>query len=178
MMPTVIFLNLDTKVVIILSNDIWTTSRRRKAPTILRKYLMTVKTLSLQLSTHGNADMIDITEAVQKSLTESGLSNGIVTIFCPSSTSGLTTIEYESGALSDLKRLFDEIIPPNQNYAHNARWGDGNGHSHVRAALLKPSLTVPFVNGRLTLGTWQQIIYVDFDNRSRRRKLVVQMMGE
>lgn len=139
---------------------------------------MTVKTLSLQLSTHGNTDMLDITGAVQKSLDEAGLANGIVTIFCPSSTSGLTTIEYESGALSDLKRLFDEIIPQNQHYAHNARWGDGNGHSHVRAALLKPSLTVPFVERRMILGTWQQIIYVDFDNRSRRRELVVQVMGE
>ena len=139
---------------------------------------MTVKTLSLQLSTRGNADMLDITDAVQRSLVETGLGNGIVTIFCPSSTSGLTTIEYEPGALSDLKRLFDEIIPPEQHYAHNARWGDGNGHSHVRAALLKPSLTIPFVEGRLTLGTWQQIIYADFDNRPRRRELVVQVMGE
>lgn len=139
---------------------------------------MTVKTLSLQLSTRGSTDMLDITDAVQRSLAEAGLINGIVTIFCPSSTSGLTTIEYESGALSDLKRLFDEIIPPDQHYAHNARWGDGNGHSHVRAALLKPSLTIPFVDGRLTLGTWQQIIYVDFDNRSRRRELVVQILGE
>ena len=139
---------------------------------------MTVKTLSLQLSTRGNADMLDITDAVQRSLAEAGLANGIVTIFCPSSTSGLTTIEYEPGALSDLKRLFDEIIPPEQHYAHNARWGDGNGHSHVRAALLKPSLTIPFVEGRLTLGTWQQIIYADFDNRPRRRELVVQVMGE
>lgn len=139
---------------------------------------MTVKTISLQLSTHGNADMIDITDAVQRSLAEAGLANGIITIFCPSSTSGLTTIEYESGALSDLKRLFDEIIPQNQHYAHNARWGDGNGHSHVRAALLKASLTVPFVEGRMTLGTWQQIVYIDFDNRSRRRELVVQVMGD
>ncbi len=139
---------------------------------------MTVQNLSIQLSTRGNADMIDITEQVRHKVAESGLSDGIVTIFCPSSTSGLTTIEYESGCLSDLKRLFDEIIPPNQHYAHNARWGDGNGHSHVRAALLKASFTVPFVKGRLTLGTWQQIIYVDFDNRSRRRELVVQVMGE
>jgi secondary thiamine-phosphate synthase enzyme len=101
-----------------------------------------------------------------------------VTVFCPSSTSGLTTIEYESGALSDLRRLFDEIVDPKRDYAHNARWGDGNGHSHVRAALLGASLTVPFVDGELTLGTWQQIIYIDFDNRSRQRRLVVQMMGE
>lgn len=139
---------------------------------------MTVITSSIQLSTHGNADMIDITDQVRQRVTESALSDGIVTIFCPSATSALTTIEYESGCLSDLKRLFDEIVPPNQHYAHNARWGDGNGHSHVRAALLKASLIVPFVSSRLTLGTWQQIIYVDFDNRSRRRELVVQVMGE
>ena len=139
---------------------------------------MTVKTLSIQLSTRGNADMIDVTDEVQQRVAESGLSAGIVTVFCPSSTSGLTTIEYESGCLSDLKRLFDQLAPPEQHYAHNARWGDGNGHSHLRSALLKTSFTVPFVNGRMTLGTWQQIIYVDFDNRSRRRELVVQVMGE
>lgn len=139
---------------------------------------MTVKTLSIQLSTRGNADMVDITGQVQQIVNQSGLSDGIVTIFTPSSTSGLTTIEYESGCLSDLKRLFDQIAPPEQHYAHNARWGDGNGHSHLRAALLKASLTVPFVAGRLTLGTWQQIIFVDFDNRSRQRELIVQVMGE
>jgi secondary thiamine-phosphate synthase enzyme len=139
---------------------------------------MSVKTLSIETNTSGNADMIDITPQLVSSLAESGLENGIVTIFCPSSTSGLTTIEFESGCLSDLDRLFDEIIDPNRHYAHNARWGDGNGHSHVRAALLGPSLTVPFVSGRLTLGTWQQIIFVDFDNRSRRRELIIQVIGE
>ena len=93
-------------------------------------------------------------------------------------TSALTTIEYESGAISDLKRLFDEIIPVNREYAHNERWHDGNGHSHVRAALLGPSLVIPFVEGKLTLGTWQQVIYVDFDNRPRQRELVIQLIGE
>lgn len=139
---------------------------------------MAVKTLSIQLSTQGNADIRDITEAVAKAVRDSGLANGTVTIFCPSATSALTTIEYESGAVSDLRRLFDEIIAADRSYAHNARWGDGNGHSHVRAALLGPSLTVPFVERRLTLGTWQQIIYVDFDNRARQRELVVQVLGE
>jgi len=139
---------------------------------------MPVKSSSIQLSTRGNADIHDITEQVARQVAQSGLKDGTVTIFCPSSTSGLTTIEYESGALSDLKRLFDEIIPPNREYVHNARWGDGNGHSHVRASLLGPSLTVPFVNGRLTLGTWQQIIYVDFDNRPRQRELILQVIGE
>jgi len=139
---------------------------------------MTVKSLTIHLSTRGDADIHDITDQVAHQVAQSGLKDGTVTIFCPSSTSALTTIEYESGALSDLKRLFDEIIPPNREYAHNARWGDGNGHSHVRASLLGPSLTIPFVNGQLTLGTWQQIIYVDFDNRPRRRELVLQVIGE
>ena len=139
---------------------------------------MPIKTINLSLSTRGNADIHDITDEVASRVAQSGLKDGTVTIFCPSSTSGLTTIEYESGALSDLKRLFDEIIPSNREYAHNARWGDGNGHSHVRAALIGPSLTVPFVGGRLTLGTLQQIIYLDFDNKPRKRELILQVMGE
>jgi secondary thiamine-phosphate synthase enzyme len=139
---------------------------------------MTVKTGALQLSTRGSGDVIDITDHVAGLLGEAGLQDGIVTIFCPSSTSAVTTIEYEPGAVSDLRHLFDEIIPPDRPYAHDAAWGDRNGHSHVRAALLKPSLTIPFVQTRLTLGAWQQIIYVDFDNRPRRRELVVQFLGE
>ncbi len=139
---------------------------------------MTVTTKAIELQTRGNGDMHDITQAVSSAVRETGLRDGTVTIFCPSSTSALTTIEYESGCISDLQRLFDEIVDPARHYAHNARWGDGNGHSHVRAALLGPSITVPFVDGRLTLGTWQQIIYVDFDNRSRQRRLVAQVMGE
>lgn len=139
---------------------------------------MTVQTQSISLNTRGNADIQDITKQVSKSIAQSGLKNGIVTIFCPSSTTALTTIEYESGCMSDLRRLFEEILPANREYAHNARWGDGNGHSHARAALLGASLTIPFVNGDLTLGTWQQIIHVDFDIRPRNRELVVQVIGE
>jgi secondary thiamine-phosphate synthase enzyme len=139
---------------------------------------MTVKTSTINLNTKGNADIQDITNQVSQAVAESGLDDGVVMVFTPSSTSGLTTIEYESGCVSDLRRLFDEIIDPARQYAHNARWGDGNGHSHVRAALLGASFSVPFVNRRLTLGTWQQIIFIDFDNRQRRRELVVQMMGE
>ncbi|HEC22172.1 MAG TPA: YjbQ family protein [Chloroflexi bacterium] len=137
-----------------------------------------VITEHLELQTRGNADIHDITDGVTRLVGSSGLKDGIVTIFCPSSTSALTTIEFESGALADLRRLFDEIVDPNREYQHNLRWHDGNGHSHVRAALLGPSLTVPFVSGRLTLGTWQQIIYIDFDVRPRQRRLVVQIMGE
>lgn len=139
---------------------------------------MTVKTLTINLNTKGDADIQDITEQVSQAVVESGLNDGVVTIFTPSSTSGLTTIEYESGCLSDLRRLFDEIIDPARPYAHNARWGDGNGHSHVRAALLGASFSVPFVKSRLTLGTWQQIIFIDFDNRQRRREIVLQLVGE
>ena len=139
---------------------------------------MTVETLSIDLQTGGNGDMQDITVKVESVVSQAGMRNGIVTIFCPSATSALTTIEYESGCINDLQRLFDEIVDPARHYAHNARWGDGNGHSHVRAALLGPSLTVRFVDGRLTLGTWEQIIYVDFDNRPRRRSLVAQVVGD
>jgi secondary thiamine-phosphate synthase enzyme len=137
-----------------------------------------VKTGSIQLNTNGNADVQDITPQVAQVVRSSKVQNGTVTIFCPSSTSALTTIEYESGCVSDLRRLFDEIIPQDREYAHNARWQDGNGHSHIRAALLGPSLTIPFVEGNLTLGTWQQVIYVDFDVRSRQRELVLQIIGE
>jgi secondary thiamine-phosphate synthase enzyme len=139
---------------------------------------MPVITFPFPLTSLGNAEVHEITDQVARHVSQSGLKNGTVTIFYPSSTSGVTTIEYEPGAVSDLKRLFDEIVPPNRDYAHNARWDDGNGHSHIRASLLGPSLTVPFANGRLTLGTWQQIIYVDFDNKPRKRELILQVIGE
>jgi secondary thiamine-phosphate synthase enzyme len=139
---------------------------------------MTVKTGSIDLQTSGNVDTHDITKAVAQVVAQCGLKSGTVTIFCPSSTSGLTTIEYEPGALKDLKRMFEELVPSSRDYAHNATWDDGNGHSHMRASLLGPSLTIPFVEKTLTLGTWQQIIYVDFDIRPRQRELVVQIVGE
>jgi len=132
----------------------------------------------LSLQTRGNGDTHDITDAVARAVRESGLASGAAMLFCPSSTSGLTTIEFEPGAVADLKRVFDEIVPAGREYRHNERWGDGNGHSHVRASLLGASLVVPFVAGALTLGTWQQIIYVDFDIRPRHREIVVQIMGE
>ena len=138
---------------------------------------MNVKTKYIELKTRGNADILDITQEVTKMVAETRLNAGIITLFSPSATSAITTIEYESGCLTDLRRLFDEIVDPARHYDHNARWGDGNGHSHVRAALLGPSLTVPFVDGRLTLGTWQQIIFIDFDNRGRQRRLVAQIIG-
>ena len=137
-----------------------------------------VTTKTIQFSTGGKGDIRDITEPVAQAVRETEMAAGTVTIFSPSATSALTTIEYESGCVRDLQRLFDEIVPPDRHYAHNARWGDGNGHSHVRAALLGPSLTVPFTAGRLLLGTWQQIVFVDFDNRSRQRELILQVIGE
>jgi secondary thiamine-phosphate synthase enzyme len=122
--------------------------------------------------------MHDITPQVNRVLQESGIADGVATIFTPSSTSALTTIEFESGALDDLRRTLDEIAPPDREYRHNLRWGDGNGHSHLRAALLGPSLSVPIVDGALTLGTWQQILFIDFDIRPRQRRLYVQVVGE
>ncbi len=139
---------------------------------------MAVETATLEISTRGNGHVLDITAAVEDVVQRAELAHGTVTIFCPSSTSALTTIEYESGAVSDLQRLFDEVADPDQHYAHNARWGDGNGHSHVRAALLGPSLTIPFIDKQMTLGTWQQIVYLDFDNRQRQRRLVLQLIGD
>jgi secondary thiamine-phosphate synthase enzyme len=139
---------------------------------------MTVQTYPIRLSTGGNTEVRDITGAVQEVVDRSKMSAGTVTVFCPSSTSALTTLEFETGCVSDLRRMFEELVPSDRPYAHNATWDDGNGHSHLRAALLGPSLTVPFTGGRMTLGTWQQIIYVDFDIRARKRELVVQVMGD
>ncbi len=137
-----------------------------------------IRTSTISFRSAGNADFHDITEALQDAVSSGSLRYGTLTVFCPSSTTAVTTIEYEPGALGDLRRLFDEIIPQEREYGHNARWGDGNGHSHVRAALLGPSLTIPVVNGKLALGTWQQVVHVDFDNRPRHRELLVQLMGE
>lgn len=139
---------------------------------------MPVESHAIHVETHGNTDILDITASLRKVVGGSRIRNGIATVFCPSSTSAVTTIEFESGCLADLRRLFEEVVPANREYAHNARWGDGNGHSHVRAALLGASLTVPIRDGELTLGTWQQIVYVDFDVRPRKRELVLQLVGE
>ena len=139
---------------------------------------MEVKLNHIFLTTHGNTDIIDITQKVIDGVDASELKNGLVTVFCPSSTSGVTTLEFEPGVQQDLKRIFNEIVPEDEVYLHDEAWHDGNGHSHVRAALLKASLTIPMVNGRLTLGTWQQIVYIDFDTRARKREIIVQVMGE
>jgi secondary thiamine-phosphate synthase enzyme len=133
---------------------------------------------AISLSTNGFCDIQDITAQVSTIAGKSKIGNGTVTIFCKGSTGAVTTIEYESGVLEDLKKAIERTAPSNMPYAHDQRWGDGNGFSHVRAALLGPSLTVPILQGSLALGTWQQIVFVDFDNRSRRRNVVVQVMGE
>lgn len=137
-----------------------------------------VVTESIRFSTQGNGEVVDITQEVADKVADSELSGGTVTIFSPSATSSLTTIEYESGAVVDLQTLFDRLVPQDIEYRHNLRWGDGNGHSHARAALFGPSLTVPFVNKRLTLGTWQQIVFLDFDVRPHDRELILQLIGE
>ena len=139
---------------------------------------MPVRTGNIAIKTRGNTDILDITRELEHLVAESGLRSGTLTVFCPSSTSGVTTVEYEPGAVSDLKGMFEELVPSNREYAHNATWGDGNGHSHLRATLLGASLTIPFLERSLTLGTWQQVIYIDFDIRPRQRELVVQMIGE
>jgi secondary thiamine-phosphate synthase enzyme len=132
----------------------------------------------IHVQTKGDCDIIDITRQVAQEIEGSAVKDGTVTVFVSGSTAGLTTIEYERGVLSDFQGMWDRAVPRNIPYRHDAAWGDGNGHSHVRSSLLGPSLVVPFVNRRLTLGTWQQIVLVDFDNRSRSRDIVLQIMGE
>jgi secondary thiamine-phosphate synthase enzyme len=137
-----------------------------------------IYTGELSLKTKGDGEIIDITAKVQKHVTDSGITGGIVTVFVEHSTCGITTVEYEPGLIEDLGKLWERIAPKNIPYAHDAHWGDGNGYAHVRASLLGASLTVPFTDKNLALGTWQQIILVDFDNRPRTRTVVVQVMGE
>ena len=130
------------------------------------------------ISTKGNCDIINITDETSAIIIKSGVKNGIVTVFAVGSTAGLTTIEYEPGLLKDIPKFLDKIIPPVGGYKHNDTWGDGNGHSHLRSALIKTSLTIPVVNSEMTLGTWQQIVFLDFDNRPRTRRIAVQVMGD
>ena len=133
---------------------------------------------NISFSTKGFSDILDITHQVDGVIDRSRIENGLVTVFCPGSTGAVTTIEYESGVLRDLQRALEKIAPSNIPYDHDRRWGDGNGFSHVRAALMKPSLTIPLNKGRLSLGIWQQIVFIDFDNRRRERNILVQVMGE
>lgn len=133
---------------------------------------------TISIKTRGDCDMIDITQSVEDTVVKSKLNTGICTVFCEGSTGSVTTIEYEEGLLQDFPAAMERLAPSDAVYEHHLRWHDGNGHSHIRASVLGPSLTVPFVNGRLTLGTWQQIVFVDFDNRPRNRKLEVVLIGD
>jgi len=139
---------------------------------------MDIETTSFSISTRGNCDIIDITGQVQRIIDEAGFVEGSVLIFAGGSTAGITTIEYEPGLLKDYPAFFGRIAPENITYQHDNTWHDGNGHAHVRASIQGASLTVPFNNGTMLLGTWQQIIFVDFDNRPRRREVVVQITGK
>jgi secondary thiamine-phosphate synthase enzyme len=137
-----------------------------------------VVTREITLNTRGECDIIDITPDIEQEVSKAVMAKGVVTIFVAGSTAGLTTIEFESGVLADLQGMWERIVPKDITYAHDRRWGDGNGYSHVRASLLGASLTVPFSNKRLMVGTWQQIVLVDFDNRPRSRQVILQIMGE
>lgn len=137
-----------------------------------------VITKNISLQSQGNCDIIDITPEVRQQLAETKLKDGTVTLFISGSTAGLTTIEFEPGLIADFKEMWQRNVPQELTYEHNRAWGDGNGHSHVRASLLGASLAVPFSNGKLALGTWQQIVVVDFDNRARSRQILLQVMGE
>ncbi|MDH5637261.1 MAG: secondary thiamine-phosphate synthase enzyme YjbQ [Nitrospinota bacterium] len=133
---------------------------------------------SITITTRGFCDIVDITGRVSQALSGKRVINGVATIFIPGSTAAVTTIEYESGAVADLRAAIERIAPQHGDYLHNERWGDGNGFSHVRAALLGPSLSVPLIEGSLALGMWQQIVLVDFDNKARSRKVIVSAVGE
>ena len=139
---------------------------------------MAVETHEFKINTKGYCDIKDVTDAVAELVRASEIGEGTVTVFTPGSTAGVTTIEYEPGLLKDIPDAFDRLAPRGIPYAHDATWGDGNGFSHVRAALLKAGLTIPFKSKSLLLGTWQQIVVIDFDNRPRGRRVIVQIMGE
>ena len=136
-----------------------------------------VKNYTLTISTQGVCDIHNLTEVAETRLLESGIQNGQALFFVIGSTAGLTTVEYEPGLIRDLQEWFEKMVPPHGHYHHEKTWHDGNGFSHVRASLLRPDLTVPVMDGALVLGTWQQVILIDFDNRPRHRKILLQMSG-
>jgi secondary thiamine-phosphate synthase enzyme len=137
-----------------------------------------VFTDTISCRTAGDGDTVDLTEQLADGLRKSGLADGVATLFVGGSTGGITTIEFEPGAVADLQEVLEAIAPKGRDWRHHLRWGDHNGHSHVRSALLGPSLSVPFISGELCLGTWQQVVLVDFDDRPRRREVIVQFVGE
>jgi secondary thiamine-phosphate synthase enzyme len=139
---------------------------------------MSVHKSTISVSSKGFSDVHDLTGGVRRAVSGSRLNDGVVVVFVPGSTAGVTTIEFEGGAVADLKDAIDRIAPRDIRYAHDDRWGDGNGFAHVRAAMMGPSVCVPFTGGELLIGTWQQIVLVDFDNRPRTRDVIVQVVGE
>ena len=130
------------------------------------------------IESNGELDIIDLTGMVMETVSRSGIKNGIVNIFSPCSTCAITILEYEDGLLSDIKVILDKIAPSKMEYKHNYRWGDDNGHSHIRASLIKPSITFPVINGELYHGTWQQIIFIELDVRPRTRRVIISVLGE
>lgn len=140
--------------------------------------MIEISTAKLAISTGGFTDIIDVSPHLQNIVKESGFKTGQVLVFVPGSTAGLTTVEFESGLETDLKTFFEKIIPMDDVYQHNLKWHDGNGYAHVRASLLKPSLLIPFDEARMCLGTWQQVVLIDFDNRPRNRQLIIQLTGQ
>ncbi len=137
--------------------------------------MIVIKYLEFQTSV---GDVVDVTEGVSEAVRESGLVNGAAIIFVPGATGAVTTIEFEPGLVEDIKKALERLAPIGIDYAHDQRWGDGNGYSHIRASLLGPSLSIPFLERELMLGTWQQIVFLEMDNRPRKRKIVVQIVGE
>ena len=143
----------------------------------VREGLVRVITGAIEFASQGDADMVKITEEVAEAVRKTGLSDGTVTLFVPGATGALTTLEYEPGVVEDVQKALDVVAPADRSYQHNVNLGDGNGHSHVRAGLVGPSLVVPFVDGRLTLGRYQDIVFCDFDARPRERTVVLQVIG-
>jgi len=137
-----------------------------------------IATRKITFETKGECDIIDITPQIEQEIAQAGINDGTATIFVTGSTAGISTIEFEPGLVSDLQDMWERNVPKNIPYAHDRRWGDGNGHSHVRASLLGTSMVVPFSEKKLSLGTWQQIVVIDFDNRPRSRQVILQIMGE
>jgi secondary thiamine-phosphate synthase enzyme len=140
--------------------------------------MLAVHTGNIRFSTQGEIEVRDITHEVSNIIKESGLSSGIACVFVPGATGAITTIEYEDGLEYDIKSAFKRLVPKDLEYRHELRWHDGNGHSHIRASILGPSISIPFKDRNIILGTWQQIIFVEFDNKPHQRNLVVQVVGE
>ncbi len=139
---------------------------------------MTVVSGAIAATTRGDGDTIDLTRELAELVTESGLTDGVATLFIGGSTAGITTVEYESGVIDDIKEVLETLAPSKRDWRHHKRWGDHNGHSHIRSALVGPSLSVPFIDKSLTLGTWQQVVLMDFDECPRTREVIVQLVGE